>query len=389
MSKHWILYIGIFCEIFVHFAKRTTFYFYDYQASAYYLFLLLGDLVFLILFFVMIYKIKPKVTRSTALFFLISVLLIGYSVFQNGLLTTIISLRNSYIWFGATILVLLGSRVDSSKKIDRHRLLLIPASMIFAYGFIQNILDFQLEIPWFTYSNTSLVLEGVRNFGNANKIFSFLSGPADFAYFGLFVTIIGFKGGDNKLVIIGLLILIYSGTRSVLYAIPIWILLTIVFKRNAIIALWVGISSAILLMAANVNFLINYFYSMANSRFSLATLAPRVEIWSSFNVENLLIGGGLAYNITSSGSDFSVGVLDSEILYFISELGLPIYLCVMMIFSKFLLSCQSTSPNSALVSFIAIILVSTIAQLPFHMRFVNFLVIYLVYIFKDDKKIYL
>jgi len=389
MSRHWILYIGIFCEVFVHFSKRATFFFYDYQTGSYYLFLLFGDLVFLVLFFVMMYRIQLKVTRATALFFLISALLIIYSVFQNGLLTTIISLRNSYLWFGATILVLLGSRVDGSEKIDMHMFLFIPAGLVLAYGLIQNYLDYQFEIAWFANSETSLVIEGVRNFGSANKIFSFFSGPADFAYFGLFVAIIGWKGGNKILVIIGFLILFYSGTRSVIYAVPIWILLTVVFKRYAITAFWMGVFSAMLLMATNSALLITYFYNLTNSRFSFATLAPRIEIWSSFNFENLLIGGGLAYNIARAGSGFSVGALDSEVLYFISELGLAIYLCVMIIFSRFLFFGQSINPNSAVVSFVAIILVSTLAQLPFHMRLVNFLVIYLVYISSHDKKIYL
>ncbi|WP_343633327.1 hypothetical protein [Roseateles sp.] len=371
-----ILLIGLFTELLVQFGKRFP-YWLSNETALHYVALLAGDLVFLGLFGVMVSRIRwtrrhTVVTAVFAVLFLLSVVL-------NGPAAAIVSTRSTYLWVLATTLMCVSypqmSGGDTRSLLGAGELM---AWLLGGYAVIQVASDYAFEKPWFKLSGTSLVYEGVTNFGQAAKAFSLLSGPTDFAAFALFVFAIGFAGRRPVLWALGLFLLYLSGTRGILMSLPLWMLLARVAGRRVVPIYFVTLAGFLSLMMLFSEELIALLYAMPNSRFSLATLAPRIVLWTQLDASNFATGGGLAVNLSDSLVDAPT-VLDSGLLYFCTEIGVPATLALLSLFLTVARVRRGEDRRDALGVMLGTLVISSLVQIPFHTRLPNFLLCVAVY----------
>ena len=366
-----LLLIGLFTELLVQFGKRFP-YWMSNQSALHYLTLLIGDLVFIGLFVAILSRIKWNRRHGTVIG--IFALLLLLSVVLNGPAGTVVATRNTYLWVLATALMC----ISHSQGVSGDTRALLGAAEFMAwllggYAVFQVISDFSFERPWFQLSGTSLIYEGVTNFGQAAKAFSLLSGPTDFAVFSLFVFAVGFAGQRPRLWLLGLSLLYLSGTRGVLMSLPLWLLMARIAKQHVVKVFFVSLVVFIGLIFTFSDELITMLYSMPNSRFSLATLAPRIVLWTQLDAGNFVVGGGLAANLSDNLIDAPT-VLDSGLLYFCTEVGVPVTLTLLTLFLTVSRHRIRRDGRDAVGVLIGTLVIASIAQIPFHTRLPNFLI---------------
>lgn len=371
-----ILLIGLFTELLVQFGKRFP-YWLSNETSLHYISLLAGDLVFVGLFGAMVSHIhwtrRHKFVLSLfGVFFFFSVLL-------NGPAAAIVSTRSTYLWVLVTTLMIVSyPQMAGGNTRSLMGTTEFMAWLLGGYAVFQVASDYAFEKPWFQLSGTSLVYEGVTNFGQAAKAFSLLSGPTDFAAFALFVFAIGFAGRRPALWSLGLALLYLSGTRGILMSLPLWLLLARVAGRRVVPIYFATLAGFLSLMLLFSEELIALLYAMPNSRFSLATLAPRIILWTQLDASNFATGGGLAVNLKESLVDAPT-VLDSGLLYFCTEIGVPATLALLSLFLTAAQARRGEDGRDAVGMLLGALVVSSLVQIPFHTRLPNFLICVAVY----------
>jgi hypothetical protein len=246
-----------------------------------------------------------------------------------------------------------------------------------AYAVVQIGTDYAFERPWFELSGTSLNYDGVTNFGEAAKAFSFLSGPTDLACFGVAVLAIAVRARSLVLGALGATVLVLSGTRGILFAIPAWLLLRTWGPRRLILGFLAGLVCALAVVLLWGDEIVAYLYALPNSRFSLATLAPRIQMWMAIEWDKLLTGGGIAVNVSENLTDAPV-VIDSGLIYLITEIGLPATLAVYALLLRAAQRDMRTG-HGALALALGVFAVASIAQIPLQTRLPNFLLCVIAY----------
>lgn len=379
MHPALILTIAMLCEFFVQFAKRALYWFTSTTPLIQYVTLLMGDLVFFGLIGLMISHLKfdRRHWVLIALFFCV----LTYTMLISEPEAAILSVRNTYLWILAALLFSIS--VDQPIGYGAVRSLVgaskLLSVLVVVYAIVQVQTDYAFEKPWFKFSGTSLNYDGVTNFGQAAKAFSLLSGPTDFACFGLFILTVGIASRTLSLNMLGVAILVMSGTRGILIAVPIWIGLTWLsvesVRRNYLLFLVVFFAGTFVFAEQ----LITILYTLPNSRFSLATLAPRIELWMKLEPVSLIAGGGLAANLSLENLVDAPVVIDSGLIYLITELGVPLTVALVYVFLTAARTNLLEYRRGGLQFFIGVLLVASIAQIPFHTRLSNFLICLLVY----------
>jgi hypothetical protein len=170
-----------------------------------------------------------------------------------------------------------------------------------------------------------------------------------------------------------------SGTRGTLLAIPIWIAIAWLsvenIRRNYLIVILIFFNLIFIFSEE----LINILYEIPNSRFSIATLAPRIQLWLELDPSNFLTGGGFAANLSVDNLTGAPNVIDSGLIYFLSEVGAPITFGLIFVLLTAAKNDLLISKRGALQFFIGVLLISSIAQIPFHTRLSNFFICILIY----------
>jgi hypothetical protein len=238
-----IILIGVICEAFVQFGKRAVYWVDPFASMAHYGMLLAGDLVFLVLFILMLSYVKFQ--RGQWIVVAIFLLFLLYTSLISGLMAALLAVRNTYLWILFTALFAISVNKPILRDGTRAlaHVIKILAVVLLAFALIQVQIDFAFEKPWFEFSGTSLNYDGVTNFGQAAKAFSLFSGPTDFAIFGLLALAIGIESRMWGLVLLGSSIIVISGTRGILLAIPVWMAITWMsvnnVRRNYLLAILV------------------------------------------------------------------------------------------------------------------------------------------------------
>lgn len=379
MHPAHILIIAILCEASVQFAKRALYWEISAPSLVQYAILILGDIVFISLIVTMLAALKFQ-RRHWMLIGLFFCMLV-YTSLLSGPAAAILSLRNTYLWILAALLFTISveqpiGRGAARTLVSATKLLSI---LLIAFAIVQVQSDYAFEKPWFEFSGTSLKYDGVTNFGQASKAFSMMSGPTDFACFGMFVLAVGIATRTWSLNFFGALIIMMSGTRGILFAIPIWFALTWLserhMRRNYLIFIALFFTSIFIFSEQ----LISLLYAMPNSRFSLATLAPRIQLWTNLEPTSFLSGGGLAANLSLESLDIAPTVIDSGLVYLLTEIGGPLTFVLIYLLLTAARIDLLGSRRGVLQLFIGVLLVASIAQIPFHTRLSNFLICLLVY----------
>jgi type IV secretory pathway TrbD component len=379
MHPGLILLIGVLSEVFVQFGKRAVYWIDPSATSIHYALLLAGDLVFLGLFSVMLSNLKFQRRHYVVLnIFLIYLI---YTSVISSLVAAILAVRNTYLWVLFTIFFAMSVKnpikgIATRSLVDVVQLLSIVLIVI---AVIQVQTDFAFEKPWFEFSGTSLNYGGVTNFGQAAKAFSLFSGPTDFAIFGLLALAIGIGSRVWILALLGVGIIVISGTRGILLAIPVWLMITWLsvknIRRNYFLSILIFFGCIFIFS----NELINFLYAIPNSRFSPATLAPRIQLWLNLDAANFLTGGGFAANLALDNLTAPPNVIDSGIIYFLSEIGAPLTLGLIYVLLGAAKSDLLGPRRGPLQLFIGVLLIASIAQIPFHTRLSNFVICLLIY----------
>lgn len=379
MHPALILTIAILCEAFVQFGKRALYWVTSTTSPVQYAMLLLGDLVFVGLIGTMLSHLKFQRRHWVLIGLFLCMLL--YTTLLSGPAATILAVRNTYLWILAALLFAVSvdhpiGRGAARSLVGATQLLSV---LLVAFAIVQVQSDYAFEKPWFKFSGTSLNYDGVTNFGQAAKAFSMMSGPTDFACFGLFAFAVGIATRKWSLNLLGAAIIVMSGTRGIVIAIPIWIALTWTsaghVRRNYLIflaAFFVGIF-------VFSDQLITVLYALPNSRFSLATLAPRIELWMKLEPASFITGGGLAANLSLESLADAPTVIDSGLIYLLTEIGGPLTLTLVYVLLTAARGDLLGSRRGVLQLFVGVLLVASIAQIPFHTRLSNFLICLLVY----------
>lgn len=379
MHPAFILLIGVICEAFIQFGKRSVYLFSSSTSSSHYAMLLVGDLIFLGLFATMLSQLKFQRRHLIITGLFLCILL--YTALISGPSAAILAMRNTYLWILATLLFAVSVKYPIGHGAARSLVgtTQLLSVLLFTFAVIQVQSDYAFEKPWFEFSGTSLNYDGVTNFGQAAKAFSLMSGPTDFASFGLFTLAVGIATRTWSLNLLGATIIIMSGTRGILIAIPVWMALAWAsayhIRRNYLIMIAAFFASIFIFSDE----LITLLYAMPNSRFSLATLAPRIELWLELKPENLLIGGGLATNLSLDSLASAPIVIDSGLIYLLSEIGAPLTFGLVYVLLTAAQRDLLGSRRGVLHLFIGVLLVASIAQIPFHTRLSNFFICLLIY----------
>lgn len=379
MHPALILFIGVVCEAFVQFGKRSVYLFTSSTSSGHYAMLLVGDLVFVGLFVTMLSHLKYQRRHWVLIGLFLCILL--YTTLVSGPAAAILAVRNTYLWILATLLFAVSVEHPLGRGAARSLVgaTQVLAMLLIAFAIIQVQSDYAFEKPWFEFSGTSLNYDGVTNFGQAAKAFSLMSGPTDFASFGLFALAVGIATRTWSLNLLGATIIVMSGTRGILIAIPVWGALAWAsahhIRRNYLIAI-AAFFSGLFIFADE---LITLLYAMPNSRFSLATLAPRIQLWLELEPANLVIGGGLAANFSLESLADAPIVIDSGLIYLLSEIGAPLTIGLVYVLLTAAQRDLLGSRRGVLQLFIGVLLVASIAQIPFHTRLSNFFICLLIY----------
>lgn len=379
MHPSLILFIGVFCEVFVQFGKRSVYWVSSSSPLMHYAFLIVGDLIFIGLFATMLWQLEFRRRHWVVIGIFVGISL--YTIVVSGPSAAIFAVRNTYLWILATILFIMSvehpvGRGAMRSLVGVSRLLAI---VLIVFAAIQVQSDYAFEKPWFDFSGTSLNYDGVTNFGQAAKAFSLMSGPTDFAVFGLFALSIGIKTRSWGLSLLGSIIILMSGTRGILIAIPIWVTLAWLspshVRRNYLITI-TSIFSVLFIFAGE---LISILYAMPNSRFSLATLAPRIQLWLELEPASIVAGGGLAANYSLVSLVDAPAVIDSGLIYLLTEIGGPLTLGLVYVLLTAAQRDLKDSHWGGLQLFVGVLLVASIAQIPFHTRLSNFLICLIIY----------
>jgi len=374
-----LLIIAIFCEVFVQFSKRALYWVTSTTSPAQYGALLLGDLVFVALIGTMLCHLKFQ--RRHWLLIGLFLCMLFYTTMLSGPAAAILAVRNTYLWILAALLFALSAeqpiRRDAAKALVSPTQLLSVLLLTFAIFQVQS--DYAFEKPWFEFSGTSLNYDGVTNFGQAAKAFSMMSGPTDFAVFGLFAFAVGIATRTWGLPLLGGAIILMSGTRGVLIAIPAWVILTWVSADNVRRNYLIFVAAFFVCIFIYSDELISLLYALPNSRFSLATLAPRIELWLQLEPISVLSGGGIAANLALDSLTDAPTVIDSGLIYLLTELGGPLTLGLVFVYLSAARGDLLGSRRGVLQMFIGVLLVASIAQIPFHTRLSNFLICLIVY----------
>lgn len=375
----FILLIGVICEVLVQFSKRSVYWLSSSSTPIHYATLLIGDLVFVSLFATMLSHLNFG--RQHKLIIMLFSIVTLFTTSISGPSATILAIRNTYLWILATLLFATSFKQnaegESVKLLIGATKLLSTTLIIFAVFQVQS--DYAFEKPWFELSGTSLNYDGVTNFGQAAKAFSLMSGPTDFAVFGLFSLAVGIAGRSWTLKILGASIILMSGTRGILIAIPAWILLAHISATNVRRNYLLSIAAFFSIIFIFSNELVALLYALPNSRFSLATLAPRIELWLELDIQKLLIGGGLAANLSIDNLTDAPTVIDSGLFYLFSEIGAPLTIGMIYLLLTAAQRDLLNSRKGELQTFMGVLLIASIAQIPLHTRLSNFLICLLIY----------
>ncbi len=378
MHPALILLVGVVCETLVQFGKRAV-YLFSSSSSAHYGMLLAGDFVFVSLFAMMLSHLSFQRRHWIVIGIFFYILL--FTCLVSGPAATILAVRNTYLWIFFTVLFAISvtqpiGRCAASSLVGGAQLL---SAFLLVFAIIQVQSDYAFEKPWFEYSGTSLNYDGVTNFGQAAKAFSLFGGPTDFAVFGLFMLCIGIASNTWSLGLLGAIIIVMSGTRGILVAIPVWAVMVRTsvdhVRRNYLI----GIAVFFVVVFLFSDELITLLYAMPNSRFSLATLAPRIQLWLDLDPTNFVIGGGLAANLALDNLSSAPNVIDSGLIYFLSEIGAPLTIALVYILLTAAQRDLLGSRKGALQLFLGVLLIASIAQIPLHTRLSNFFICLLIY----------
>jgi hypothetical protein len=379
MHPALILLVGLICEAAVQFSKRAVYWVDSVGTTIHYGALLAGDIVFVCLFAIMVSYLSLR--RRHLVLVVLFVCTLTYTLMLSGLAATIVAVRNTYLWILLTLVFALSAKQPIGAAPARS---LVGATQFLAvsltlFAIIQIQSDYAFEKPWFEFSGTSLNYDGVTNFGQASKAFSMMSGPTDFACFGLFALAVGIATRTWTLNLLGAAIVAMSGTRGILIAIPIWILLTWVSAVHIRRNYYILITTCFGLIVLFSDGLINLLYALPNSRFSLATLAPRIELWMSLEPTGFITGRGFAANLSPENLANAPTVLDSGLIYLLTEIGGPLTLGLLYVLLSAARRDLLDSRSGVLQLFIGVLLIASIVQIPFHTRLSNFLVCLLVY----------
>jgi hypothetical protein len=374
-----ILIVAILCEAFVQFSKRALYWVSSSTSIAQYAMLLAGDLVFVGLIGTMLSHLKFQRRHWVLIGLFLCMLL--YTTLLSGPAAAILAVRNTYLWILAALLFAVSvehpiGRGAAKSMVNVTQLL---SGLLVVIAIVQVQSDYAFEKPWFKFSGTSLNYDGVTNFGQAAKAFSMMSGPTDFACFGLFALAVGIATRTWSLNLLGAAIIVMSGTRGILIAIPVWAVLAwssaVYIRRNYLI--FVAAFFAGIFVFSDQ--LITLLYALPNSRFSFATLAPRIELWTNLEPANIMTGGGLAANLSIGSLTNAPTVIDSGLIYLLTEIGGPLTLTLIYVLLTAARHDLLGSRRGALQLFIGVLIVASVAQIPFHTRLSNFLICLLVY----------
>lgn len=379
MHPTFIFLNGVCCELFVQFGKRAVYWIDPSASLPHYGILLAGDLVFLVLFVMMLSQIQFERRHWVAIGLFVCTLL--YTILISGPAATILAVRNTYLWILFTILFCISAKQVIERNSTRS---FVGVTRVLSFFFlivatIQIQSDFFFEKPWFEYSGTSLNYDGVTNFGQAAKAFSLFSGPTDFAVFGLFAFCIGISSRALGLVSLGAAILVLSGTRGILLAVPLWFAITWLSASHVRSGYLLAIAIFFTLAFFFSEELVSILYSMPNARFSLATLAPRIELWMKLDLADLVVGGGFAANLALENLADAPNVIDSGLIYFLSEMGVVMTVGLIYLLLTAAQRDLLGSRRGSLQLFIGVLLVASIAQIPLHTRLSNFFICLLIY----------
>jgi len=379
MNPALILLIAVICEVFVQFGKRAVFWIDPSASLIHYGVLLVGDLVFVGLFAMMFSRLNLQRSHWIIISLFICILL--YTSFISGPVAAILAVRNTYLWIFIALLFTVSFKQPIGRAAARSLVGItqLLALFLIVYALIQVQSDYAFEKPWFEFSGTSLNYDGVTNFGQAAKAFSMMSGPTDFAVFGLFAFAIGIATRTWGLALLGGAIILMSGTRGVLIAIPAWIILTWLSADNVRRNYLIFVAAFFVCIFIYSDELISLLYALPNSRFSLATLAPRIELWLQLEPTSVLSGGGMAANLALDSLTDAPTVIDSGLIYLLTEIGGPLTLGLVFVYLSAARGDLLGSRRGVLQMFIGVLLVASIVQIPFHTRLSNFLICLIVY----------
>jgi hypothetical protein len=380
MHPGLILILGVFFESLVQFCKRALYWFDIVDYYSLHIFLLfLGDLLFLGLFAIMLQVVKfNRTIAAVVILFLFFFIL---TILNQGLMPAVLAVRNTYFW----VLMSLVFALSSHKRMVSEQIRVLKTPLIVAsvmqimFAVFQISTDFSFEKLWFEKSGTSLNYDGVTNFGAASKAFSFFSGPLDFGSFGLFALAFGFQTRSVSLQILGATILFLSGTRGIIFAIPIWIILVFSISRYLRIAYFSAVAVFFVVIFSFSSELTSLLWSLPNSRFSFSTLAPRIELWLRLPRDNFFFGRGFAANYSVESVWSAPAVLDSGILYMLSEVGVLGSFLIIFVLLSAVKDVIGVNRSSAFANFLGVLLIANLVQIPFHTRLANFFVCLLVY----------
>ncbi len=379
MNPVLVLLIGFICEVFVQFGKRAVYWIDPSASSIHYGVLLVGDLVFVGLFAMMFSRLTFQRRHWIIIGLFIYMLL--YTSFISGPIAAILAVRNTYLWILFALLFTVSFKHPIGFSVARPLVGItqLLALILIVYALIQVQSDFAFEKPWFNFSGTSLKYDGVTNFGQAAKAFSMMSGPTEFACFGLFAFAVGVTARTWSLLLLGAVIILMSGTRGVLIALPIWVILARVSADNVRRNYLTFLAAFFICIFIYSDELINLLYELPNSRFSLATLAPRIELWMQLEPTSVITGGGMAANLALDSLTDAPTVIDSGLIYLLTEIGGPLTLGLIFVYLSAARCDLLGSRWGLLQMFIGVLLVASIAQIPFHTRLSNFLICLIVY----------
>lgn len=374
-----VLIIAILCEAFVQFSKRALYWVTSATSPAQYATLLLGDLVFVALIGTMLSHLKFQ-RRHWVLIGLFLCMLF-FTMLLSGPAAAILAVRNTYLWILAALLFAVSVEQPIGRGAART---LVSATQLLSvllvtFAIIQVQSDYAFEKPWFKFSGTSLNYDGVTNFGQATKAFSMMSGPTDFACFGLFAFAVGIATRTWSLTLLGGSVIVMSGTRGILIAIPVWVMLAWVSAANVRRNYLILLAAFFVCIFIFSDELITLLYALPNSRFSLATLAPRIELWMQLEPTSVISGGGMAANLSLDSLTDAPTVIDSGLIYLLTEIGGPLTLALVFVYLSAARGDLIGSRRGVLQMFIGVLLVASIAQIPFHTRLSNFLICLIVY----------
>lgn len=198
---------------------------------------------------------------------------------------------------------------------------------------IQYVTTYSFEREWFEHSNTTLSYAGLTNFGTSIRLIGPFSGMIDFGFFVLFsMAYLRFNFIGMASVIV---VLVGIGSKAILLSSIISAFLsqlTFLWKRHFV---YLGVAATVPIFYYLYNNFLNDIWSIKNGYLSIATLAPRLEMWASALTDVSLLGQ-LGVNLSQGNA---LRPLDSSFLFLATDCGLLFTIIFTAQIINFILHC--------------------------------------------------